>query len=48
MFVHKYTETIECLKLAEVLVLRMQNFQGTIFKWIRAYREIFKFALLYL
>ena len=26
----------------------MRNFQGIIFIWTRAYREIFKFALVYL
>ena len=26
----------------------MRNFEDTILKWIRTYREIFKFALVYL
>ena len=32
----------------DLLGLRMRNFQGMIFKWIRTYREIFKSALVYL
>ena len=32
----------------EFLGFRMQNFQSTIFIWIRTYREIFKSALVYL
>ena len=31
----------------EHLGLRMRNFQGVIFIWIRANREIFKSALVY-
>ena len=32
----------------EFLEIRMRNFQGIIFVWTRAYKEIFKSALLYL
>ena len=32
----------------KLLGLRMQSFQSIIFIWIRIYREIFNFALVYL
>ena len=52
MFAYKHTETIEYIKKflrkTEVLGLRMKKFYDIIFIWIRAYRGIFKSALVYL